>query len=238
MSIISLKQMVSGEIKIENPSEFRLISSNSNIFNLLRNSYPYGLSGLFYLIYYQSDILILSYYLDYVEVGYYGFSLVFVTGVCLIPSVYYLTFRLKKIHILAKIDRTALENTYKLHIKYSFIVGMLSFVIFVICIKTFISIVFGDKYESALYVLYSLSLYIPIKFLTLNSDSIMHINGLIEMKVKVMGAAAFLNISINFILIPYFSIMGAVASTIITELFLLISFHLILRKKMPFDLHR
>ena len=101
MSLISLKQMASGKINIETPSELKESQFSANIFSLLKNSYPYGLSGIFYLIYYQSDILILSYYLDYDEVGYYGFSLVFVTAVCLIPSVYYLTFKLKRIHTVS-----------------------------------------------------------------------------------------------------------------------------------------
>ncbi|WP_300394332.1 oligosaccharide flippase family protein [uncultured Psychrobacter sp.] len=232
MSVKSLKQMTKAELKLKTPDGFILTNDHINIFGLLKNSYPYGLSGLFYLIYYQSDILILSYYLDYIEVGYYGFSLVFVTAVCLIPSVYYLTFRLKKIHALAAIDRTALKNTYKLHIKYSLIIGVSFFFIFVICIKPFITIVFDDKYEPALYIIYSLAAYIPIKFLTLNSDSIMHTKGLVEIKVRIMGIAALLNVLINFITIPSLGAMGAVTATIMTELFLLLAFHITLSRKL------
>lgn len=232
MSILSLKQLTKAELKIHTPSNIKLNSNEVNLLELLKNSYPYGLSGLFYLIYYQSDILILSYYLDYTEVGYYGFSLVFVTAVCLIPTVYFLTFRLKKIHTLAAKDKIALKKTYQLHIKYSVIVGILFFSIFIICIKPFITIVFGNKYEPALYILYSLAIYIPIKFLTLNSDSIMHTKGLVESKVRIMGIAALLNLLINFIAIPNFGAMGAVTSTILTELFLLFAFHTTLNRKL------
>lgn len=232
MSILSLKQLTKAELKINTPNNIKLNSNEVNLLELLKNSYPYGLSGLFYLIYYQSDILILSYYLDYTEVGYYGFSLVFVTAVCLIPTVYFLTFRLKKIHTLAAKDKIALKRTYQLHIKYSVIVGILFFSIFIICIKPFITIVFGNKYEPALYILYSLAVYIPIKFLTLNSDSIMHTKGLVESKVRIMGIAALLNLLINFIAIPNFGAMGAVTSTILTELFLLFAFHTTLNRKL------
>lgn len=232
MSIVSLKQMVTGQIKLYTSSEAKKYDANDNIVTLLKNSYPYGLSGLFYLIYYQSDILILSYYLDYTEVGYYGFSLVFVTSVCLIPSVYYLTYRLKKIHTLAKNDRLSLKSTYNSHIKYSLIIGLLFYVIFIICIEPFITIVFANKYQPAIYILYGLALYIPIKFLTLNSDSIMHTEGLVEIKVRIMGFAALFNIIINFLLIPKFGITGAIISTITTELFLLFTFHSTLRKKL------
>lgn len=232
MSLFSLKQMACGEMRLEKPIVLKEADYDTNIFKLLRKSYPYGLSGLFYLIYYQSDILILSYYLDYVEVGYYGFSLVFVTAVCLVPSVYYLTFKLKRIHILAKSDRLALKEAYKSHIKYSLIAGLVFFLIFILCIKPFINIVFASKYEPALYILYSLALYIPIKFLTLNSDSIMHTEGLVEIKVKIMGFAALLNLIINLIFIPRVGITGAIISTISTELFLLISFHIVLKRKL------
>ncbi len=232
MSIISLKEMTNGKLKIYNNSEEKSNNTEVSIYKLIKNSYPYGLSGLFYLIYYQSDILILSYYLDYIEVGYYGFALIFVTAVCLIPSVYYLTFRLKKIHILAKSDRKALKSYYQSHIKYSFIIGLLFLLILMVCIKPFIGIVFGIKYEPALNIIYVLGAYIPIKFLTLNSDSIMHTEGLVEIKVKIMGVAALLNILINFILIPEFGTMGAVVSTIATELFLLMCFYIVLKRKL------
>lgn len=232
MSIISLKAMTTGKLKIHNNNEVESKGIEVSIYRLIKNSYPYGLSGLFYLIYYQSDILILSYYLDYIEVGYYGFALVFVTAVCLIPSVYYLTFRLKKIHILAKIDRKSLKSYYQSHIKYSFIIGLLFFIILIVCIKPFIGFVFGIKYEPALNIIYMLGAYIPIKFLTLNSDSIMHTEGLVEIKVKIMGVAALLNILINFALIPEFGTMGAVVSTIATELFLLICFYAVLKRKL------
>ena len=232
MSIISLKAMTTGKLKIHNNNEVESKGIEVSIYRLIKNSYPYGLSGLFYLIYYQSDILILSYYLDYIEVGYYGFALVFVTAVCLIPSVYYLTFRLKKIHILAKTDRKALKSYYQSHIKYSFIIGLLFLLILMVCIKPFIGLVFGTKYEPALSIIYVLGAYIPIKFLTLNSDSIMHTEGLVEIKVKIMGVAALLNILINFILIPEFGTRGAVISTIVTESFLLISFYMVLKRKL------
>lgn len=232
MSIISLKAMTTGKLKIHNNNEVDCKGIEVSIYRLIKNSYPYGLSGLFYLIYYQSDILILSYYLDYIEVGYYGFALVFVTAVCLIPSVYYLTFRLKKIHILAKIDRKSLKSYYQSHIKYSFIIGLLFFIILIVCIKPFIGFVFGMKYEPALNIIYMLGAYIPIKFLTLNSDSIMHTEGLVEIKVKIMGVAALLNILINFALIPEFGTMGAVVSTIATELFLLMCFYAVLKRKL------
>lgn len=232
MSLISLKQMASAELNLSIPNNVELTSHTVNIFSLLKNSYPYGLSGLFYLIYYQSDILILSYYLNYTEVGYYSFSLVFVTAICLIPSVYYLTFRLKSIHTLAKQDRLALKVSYKSHIKYSLIVGLLFFISFIFFIKPFITIVFANKYEPALYTLYGLSLYIPIKFLTLNSDSIMHTESFVNIKVKIMGAAALLNVIINLVLIPRVGTVGAIISTITTELFLLASFHIALKHRL------
>lgn len=232
MSIISLKRLAKADLILKTPANLKLTNDEVSVFKLLKNSYPYGLSGLFYLIYYQSDILILSYYLDYTEVGYYGFSLVFVTAVCLIPSVYFLTFRLKKIHTLAATDQATLKETYKSHIKYSLIIGFLFFIIFVICIKPFITIVFENKYIPALHILYFLAAYIPIKFLTLNSDSIMHTKDLIDTKVKIMGAAALLNLIINFIAIPIFGTMGAVSSTIITEVFLFFAFHAALSRKL------
>lgn len=233
MSIFSLKLMRSSELKIKTGSKEAVSYQKASIRKLIKKSYPYGLSGFFYLVYYQSDILILSYFLDYVEVGYYSFALFFVTSVCLIPSVYFLSFKMKTIHTLAKNNRKLLACFYKSNIKYSLIFGLLFFIVFILCIKSFVMLIFGMKYQPSVSILYALGLYIPIKFLTLNSDSIMHTEGLVEDKVKVMAVAAVLNIVLNIVLIYLFrNTMGAVISTIITELFLLIVFREILKRKL------
>lgn len=233
-SINSLIDLYKGNLKLKFiiQSDKYSINPTASLLNLIRNSYPYGLSGLFYLIYYQSDILILNYYLDYTQVGYYGFSLIFVTSVCLIPTVYYMTYKLRSIHYLSKNDKRALRFFYKNHIKYSSGIGLIFFLIFLVSIKPFITIIFEDKYLPALPILYSLSLYIPIKFLTLNADAIMHTEEFVSIKVKIMGVAAILNLTINIILIPTFNLFGAVFSTLVTELFLLIAFHISIRRKL------
>ncbi|MGP5103032.1 oligosaccharide flippase family protein [Psychrobacter celer] len=232
MSANTIARMKKGDFKLE-PIEIGSINYQKNsILNLLKNSYPYGLSGMFYLIYYQSDILILTYYLDYESVGYYGFSLVFVTAICLLPSIYYQSFKMKYIHFISRTDKSLLKDFYRSHFYYSLFVGFLFFIIFISVIKFFIVYVFGDKYIPALNILYALSVYIPIKFITLNSDAIMNTKDLVDIKVKIMGLAAAVNIFLNLILIPFFSAMGAVFSTIITELFLLLSFYFVLKRRL------
>lgn len=234
ISVKSLYEMNQGKLKIENSNSNNneYDKHNKSIMDLLRKSYPYGLSGIFYLIYYQSDILILTYYLDYTEVGYYGFSLVFITALCLLPSMYYQTFQMKKIHSLSDNNKVKLKSFYLEHNYYSLAIGILFFIIFNFCISYFILNFFGDKYSAAIIILHALSFYIPIKFITLNSDSIMSTKNLVNIKVKIMGVAAIINIGINFLLIPIFGTMGAVYSTIITELFLMILFFNVLNNKL------
>ena len=60
----------------------------------------------------------------------------------------------------------------------------------------------------------------------------MNTKDLVGIKVKIMGLAAAVNIFLNLIFIPFFSAMGAVFSTIITELFLLLSFYFVLKRRL------
>lgn len=92
--------------------------------SLIKYSYPYGLASLFYLIYYQVDIVVLKYYVSYKEIAYYGVSLIFVSAVCLLPTIFYQQVCMPKIHYWAINDKEKLEIFYKKNLIYSLLLGL------------------------------------------------------------------------------------------------------------------
>lgn len=197
--------------------------------DVFRNSYPYGLSGLLYLVYYQSDVLLISHYLDYTSVGYYGFAVTLVVAVCLIPSIYFQSLHMPKVHRYAMHDLKELKRFYIKHLKFMLMIGTLVTFLFHFFIRSIVTLIFNDKYNGSLDILQILSFYILFKFISLNSDTVMSTENLINYKLKIMGLAAILNIFLNVCLLKTYGIKAAAYITLLTEFFILICFDLKLR---------
>ena len=205
------------------------IDNDVDLKSLIKYSYPYGLASLFYLIYYQVDIVVLKYYVSYKEIAYYGVSLIFVSAVCLLPTIFYQQVCMPKIHYWAINDKEKLEIFYKKNLIYSLLLGLFFYVIINLIISDLISFVFNDKYIDILSFFYIISIIIPLKFISQSAGAILNINKWIKVKVYIMGGAAFLNLTINLILIKSIGLYGAIYATLVTELFLMICFILYLK---------
>lgn len=230
-AIKSIRSMLNGELNIKTiNSDQDLSIPKVNIKDIIKNSYPYGLSGFFFLVYYQSDIFILTYYLDFEQVGNYGFAFMIVSAICILPSLYYQSLCLPKLHKYAAFDLIKLKNFYNINFKINVVLGLFISLLYYFLIDGFVEYFFGKKYEGALEVIEILSVYIWLKFISLNSDAIMNTGNLINIKLKIMCFAAIFNVIFNLIFIPGMGILAAVYSTILTELILIASFHLTLRK--------
>lgn len=229
-SLKSIKSMLKGDVNIKAVnSSSDLHIPKINIKEIIKNSYPYGLSGFFFLVYYQSDIFILTYYLDFKDVGNYGFAFMIVSAICIFPSLYYQSLCLPKLHKYAVSDLNKLKCFYNKNFKIIAIFGLFVSLLYYFLISRFIEYFFDKKYEGALGTIEILSIYILLKFISLNADAIMNTGNLINIKVKIMFFAAIFNVIFNLIFIPSMGIMAAAYSTILTELILIILFHLVLR---------
>lgn len=227
-SFYSIYLMKNGQISLQYTAN-KHVDDNVNILNLLKFSYPYGLSSFFYLIYYQIDIFILKYYVSYEEIAYYGVALIFVSAICLLPTIYYQQVSMPKIHYWSVNNKENLEIFYKRNLFYSVAVGILFYIVLNSMLGILLKVVFGNKYTEILSFFYILSLVIPLKFVTQSAGAVMNISQWIKVKVFVMGFAAFFNLLLNVFLIKNIGLNGAIYSTILTELFIMFYFLIYLK---------
>ena len=84
------------------------------------------------------------------------------------------------------------------------------------------------KYVKVVDIFYYLSFNIPIVLTSLCFGSYLFFEDkLMQKKLYIMGAAAFINLVLNLLLIPYFSYYGALVSTILSNVFILVSYMLV-----------
>ena len=225
--------MRSGNIVLDFNNKDKYIENVSKI-DLIRAAFPYGLTGIFYLIYMQSSIMVVTFIKGYEDVAYLGLALVFLTALCLIPSLFFQKLYMPKIYNWSNTDKIKLKNFYiKNKISWC-ILSILTIILYTIFIKYFFIDIFGFKYEDKIGVFYFLSLLVFIKYFTLNSGCIMNTDKLINIKAKIMTRAAIMNIIFSIVLVFCWGVYGAILALIVVEFFILLSFYKCIKNEYGF----
>jgi len=82
-------------------------------------------------------------------------------------------------------------------------------------------LLFGDKYQQSIILIWILLLAIPMRFVTIFSGMMLMTSDYIKKKVALMSVVALFNIVFNFLLIPMYGALGAAIVTILSEFILM-----------------
>lgn len=210
--------------KIKIPIENGESSLHSPTFgDSMKQVYPFGLMGIFYYAYYQSDILILSYLEGLEASAYYSAAFTVLSLLYLFPNLLFRRLFLTKIHVWANHNNEKLFSFYKRSNLTMLVLGILITCFIFIFSDPIITIIYGEKYTSSIVYLKLLSLCIVFRFIYAVSGTIMSTKNNIFLKIKIQGVTAMINIIANFFFIAAFGIKGAIYSTIICEFLLCIA---------------
>lgn len=189
--------------------------------NTIRIAFPIGLLAIFGLIYLRIDIVILEYFKGDAVVGWYNAAYTLILGFrpipillmnALFPFMAYETQNSKQI----------LREVYEKAFKLLTIIGLpITVGIFLLADK-FIIIFYGQNYLNSITSLQILSWDILLTFLYLCIWFVLVAVNEQNKLATVAGIGALLNIVLNVILIPKYSLVGSSVATIITEFFILL----------------
>lgn len=194
--------------------------------NIIQNAWPFGLAGLFHLIYFQSDIILVKYITGDEAAGYYNVAFTVMVAVLLFPGIVYQKFLLPKMHRWANHDRELFYRVYRQGNRVMLVLGLLTMV-FVWLLSPFsIPYLFGNDYKNAVGLLMVLALSTPIIFVANSVGATLVTKDHMKIKVKLMGLVAILNIILNFAFIPFYGALGAAVATVISNLVLLLIYYL------------
>ena len=102
-----------------------------------------------------------------------------------------------------------------------FLLGVLIAAILYVLNEYVIDIIFGVKFEEAVFILQWLLIIIPLRYLQAVSDAIMNIENQIHIKTRVFFVVFIISVILNITLIPKMGIDGIILATIISEVLLL-----------------
>lgn len=185
-------------------------------------SWPFGIAGVFYLVYFQSDIIFLKYIWGNEVAGIYNVAFVIMAAVYMFPSVVYQKFLIPKIHRWANHEREMFRKVFRTGNIIMFVLGLVAMVLTWLLAPWAVGVLFGEQYLEAVFVLRILALAAPIRFLATSVGSTLVTQEHMRRKVRYMGTTAVLNILLNALLIPLYGLEGAAIATVSCELCLLI----------------
>lgn len=195
--------------------------SNTKLKDVLINALPFALAGIFHLIYFQGSVLFLAYLDSPKAAGLYNVAFVIMSAIYLIPNIIYQKYLLPKIHRWANHDRTMFYNSYKFGSLLMLAAGCGATIFIWILSDHMLPLIFGGQYIEAVVILKWLSICAPLRFTATSVGAVLLTHAHMYRKVTYMGGVAVVSFLLNMMLIPYFSVYGAVIAAITSEVFLL-----------------
>lgn len=215
-----LAQLRRGRIRLQghaHQSEPSSTCPSPGMLEVARHSWPFGLAGLFYLVYFQSDIILVEYLVGESAAGAYGAAFAVMSGVYLLPRSIFQKYLLPRLHRWAHHDSARLVRVYRRGNLFMVVVGLAAMVALWVAGPTFMRLVFGGGYGDAAHLLSILAVCAPFRFLATSLGSILSTRDNMRLKVRLMGGTAVVNVVLNLLLIPELGARGAAYSTVISN---------------------
>jgi O-antigen/teichoic acid export membrane protein len=200
------------------------------IFSLFRSGLPFFLFSLFSVIYYRIDAIMLASLTTEEVTGWYGGAFRFFDVVMVLP----LLFKTAIFPVFSKLwnnTKGLLESTVAHSLRLMILMAIPSAMLVCVFARPIIGFFMGlDEYEPSIVILQIFALSIPFIFMDIILGSALMGAANRQKSWAVTGLAAiFINISINFVLIPHTQEVymnggiGAAVATLFTEIFVMIS---------------
>jgi O-antigen/teichoic acid export membrane protein len=185
--------------------------------NYLYNGFPLALFGLLGYVFFATDKIILAHLRSIEEVGYYSLASRILSVLFFIPSLFNTALYPYLARKIAEKDGKIIKFLFKNILLGSFISGFLSAILIFIFSPIIVPIFFGSKYNFSIEILQAFVWIIVFVFPTNFLDYFLISNHRQWLDFWITLIPALLNVILNFILIPFYGVYGAVYSSILAQ---------------------
>lgn len=186
---------------------------------VLRQAYPFAVSGVLWILYYQVDVIMLKAMTTDVDAGFYNAAYRILEMFIALPRVVFQVIftRFAKYH--ASEPERLPEQVYKG--TRLLVTVVLPAIIVAICLKSIIiNKLYGSEYAPSIPALAILLPSISISMFGNLSQRFLQATGQEKSLPKLLMVTALVNVVLNLLLIPQFGIMGAAIATLASEVVL------------------
>lgn len=189
--------------------------------NTTKNALPFGLTAIFAVVYFKIDTVMLSIMEGDDVVGWYNASYNVIEGLSglIAGSIAGVSFPLLSKYSIIPDRKVALKKVFIQFLQISLVSGLIVSIFVTIYAAEIIEFLYEGKYSNSIIVLQILIWAFFIICISYTSSTLL--NAMNKQKIVAIGTGigALLNISLNLILIPQYSLVGAAVATVLTELF-------------------
>ena len=201
----------------------------------IKDSLPFAITGIFTMIYYWIDSVILSVMVGNEIVGWYNAAYRIIAIFASLYSVYMVSI-FPVLSGFYETSRDSIKIAYERSFKYMLILNIPIAIFITFLADKIIFIICGPGYVPSVIALQILIWSVIFMFINTLSLNLL---GSVNMQVVVTKIAAFgavFNIILNIVLISEFSYIGSAVATVLTELVMLPVFFHVLRKTEYIDI--
>jgi len=220
-----IRRAVQGNISLaghEHTKPLRLYQNTPSIIKVLTDAWPFGLSGIFYLIYFQSNIILVKYMLGNEPAAQYTVVITIMTSIYMLPGIIYQKALMPNIHIWANHDRDRLKQVYRRGNIAMLVMGLTTSAMLILLATFVVDFLFGKDFASSSILLTISALGAPLRFVAASAGAMLATRNNMAIKVNCMGITAIFNVLATTVLITQYGTIGAAYASVATELFLFI----------------
>ena len=192
-----------------------------SIIRLIREATPFCLWTIFYLIYFQSVVVLLAVIVGKPAAAIYNVAFQIISAAHLVPNVIYSKYLFGKIFRWSEHNVDKFLAAFHLGVLGMTMLGFVSMVVAIVAGPILVPILFGPAYSAASPIIIALSITILTRFMQTAYASLFCSKENMVWQVSYGGTAALFCVVVNIILLPRYGLTGAVVSQVSTELLLL-----------------
>lgn len=188
---------------------------NLKTVNYIWKAFPIGLNAMFVVLYFRAGQFFIEHYKGGYELGLYGAVSVFVFGFMTVTSTFIQVLFPRIVRMVGEENEIS-ENIFFLNL---FLLALITpFVTFLAFFSdVFIGVIFGEKFIDASPVLSVMIFQIVFLVVTPIYGSVLRARDRSFKMVKATGVGLLVNVSLCFLLVEEFGLIGVVVSVLLTE---------------------
>jgi O-antigen/teichoic acid export membrane protein len=178
---------------------------------------PFAFITVFYLVYFQSSVLLLHAFIGARETAIFSAALLIMAAIYLIPNIVFSKFLAARICRWADHDPDRYAAALHVSVAAMAASGLLLMIALIGLAPITITMLFGIKYAPTIIILTWLAPTVPLRFVQSAYSAVLVSEVDVRRRVSYAGISAGVSLSANLILLPIIGLPGAVIASIASE---------------------
>jgi len=180
-------------------------------------AFPFAFITVFYLIYFQSSIVLLNAMIGPRDTALFSAALLIMSAIYLVPNIVFTKFLMGRICRWAEHDVKSFDAILHVGVVGMAVSGMGLMALVMVGAPALVPLMFGAKYAASIEVLVWLAPTIPFRFVQSAYSAMLVSDANVRRRVSYAGVSALVSLSLNLLLLPTLGLRGAVLASIASE---------------------